>query len=631
MADNFDKRAFSVPDIDSYDPNSGPPQNGMDYLRSVILERRQQPKMFIAENPVAAPPKRLTALDQFAALLIQDKKTVPAPPGLAPDEAWEEECLANFQAARDIVIPKIEVQPDQVNIMDLLRSLAEEGEEGEGIEIGEGEGGVGEGEGEEMEGFVLAPRESKRKRKRSKSKKHRPQQHHWDACVERKPEEFDFEAELASFAMSIEASVAQKQEEREEEREGIEGEGVGEEAEFEEEEYKYRQDLEHYAVEEKEKAEAETVYRHVEPEETVMEAGISVEEKEKAETVLQHVEPEETVIESGMSVEAKLEKDVPFEPSHPEADQDQDLLALIAKKKQELLEQLSEKPETQESRMETEQVAVPNRDAEEPVQSIDAPNPDPDQELAALITKKKQELMKQLAADTEVEESNMEVVTESEQPKMEATAETEMEMETENLEDLIAKKKQELMKKMTEENSCGTKRKREEGEDEIGGDEMEGNDAEGTHEEAQEEEGTNKKKRRKRENKNGDPSERVLPHHKDEQAWKYICYGSDTRAAEVPTIELIQSMDPLTVITLISYHVSWIGEEDVMPYQANWIYHLMLKVEEPILRETASDLRDLRYRCSLTRSKLDSADHESLQPLNSIITLISRYFKVIEG
>lgn len=69
----IDKRAFAVDHISSYDPNSGPPTNGMDYLRSVIQESRKFSKLMVAPKPEPSPAKRVNILDQFASLLREEK------------------------------------------------------------------------------------------------------------------------------------------------------------------------------------------------------------------------------------------------------------------------------------------------------------------------------------------------------------------------------------------------------------------------------------------------------------------------------------------------------------------------------------------------------------------------------
>lgn len=198
--------------------------------------------------------------------------------------------------------------------------------------------------------------------------------------------------------------------------------------------------------------------------------------------------------------------------------------------------------------------------------------------------------------------------------------------------DAINRKKIELYRKLSNSNA-GIKRKREPEEAiKLVTDEGPNEGGAYTEEDAKTEgEATPGKPSKKRRTLKDSSKERSLPHHKDELGWKVICLGSDTRPAEIPTVDFVKSIDSLTAVTLLSYYTRWIGESDVLHYHANWLYHLLLKIEEPILRDTASDLRDLRYRCSVTRSKMESVEDQSLPLLNTIITLITKYFKVLEG
>jgi len=121
-----------------------------------------------------------------------------------------------------------------------------------------------------------------------------------------------------------------------------------------------------------------------------------------------------------------------------------------------------------------------------------------------------------------------------------------------------------------------------------------------------------------------------LPPCADEPAWRALCYGTDTKPPVIPTLELVKQMDPVSVGTILGYYVSWLGDDIVLP-EVMWLYHLLLRIEEPILRETVSNLRDLRWKCSVARSKLSCCEDPLLQPLNTIITLITKFFNVFEG
>jgi hypothetical protein len=103
MADfNMDRKAFAVTNIKNYDPTKEP-QDGHDYLRSVVIEKREKynEKVFLASPELisATPKKRVTILDQFSHLLIKTP-TNPLPQELTPTPEWEKEYLDKFLALR---------------------------------------------------------------------------------------------------------------------------------------------------------------------------------------------------------------------------------------------------------------------------------------------------------------------------------------------------------------------------------------------------------------------------------------------------------------------------------------------------------------------------------------------------
>eukprot|EP01126_Amoeba_proteus_P008689 TRINITY_DN13269_c0_g1_i1.p1 TRINITY_DN13269_c0_g1~~TRINITY_DN13269_c0_g1_i1.p1 ORF type:complete len:163 (+),score=27.37 TRINITY_DN13269_c0_g1_i1:200-688(+) len=119
-----------------------------------------------------------------------------------------------------------------------------------------------------------------------------------------------------------------------------------------------------------------------------------------------------------------------------------------------------------------------------------------------------------------------------------------------------------------------------------------------------------------------------MPHHNDVLSWQRVCCGSFHRDPEVPTLELMQKVDTVTTLALIGHHVEWIEGDDVRLENTVWLYHLLLKLEEPIVRGTVADLRQLRWKCSSKRSKLKCPSDELLGPLNSLLIIITRFFNI---
>jgi hypothetical protein len=145
---NMDRKAFAVTNIRNYDP-SKPPEDGQDYLRSVVLEKRQKysESVFLAPPEVlsALPKKRVTILDQFASLWQSSRTYQPAPPHLKPSEEWERKCLEDFacvradvhESEREKEYTMRDNQPDRftpIDVMAMLRAQFEDEEEEEAEE-----------------------------------------------------------------------------------------------------------------------------------------------------------------------------------------------------------------------------------------------------------------------------------------------------------------------------------------------------------------------------------------------------------------------------------------------------------------------------------------------------------------
>jgi hypothetical protein len=155
MGDEWDKRVFVVSNIKNYDPTKEP-QDGHDYLRSVVVEKRQKynEKVFLAPQSVveAIPKKRVTILDQFAHLWT--KETPVIPPGMKPTEEWEKDFLEKFIQIRSEIHDsekekKIALKSQgniytNIDVMAMLRSTFEDDEEEEYDEEEEEYDGYGE-------------------------------------------------------------------------------------------------------------------------------------------------------------------------------------------------------------------------------------------------------------------------------------------------------------------------------------------------------------------------------------------------------------------------------------------------------------------------------------------------------
>lgn len=129
------------------------------------------------------------------------------------------------------------------------------------------------------------------------------------------------------------------------------------------------------------------------------------------------------------------------------------------------------------------------------------------------------------------------------------------------------------------------------------------------------------------EEKEAKPRKKLIPHHKDVQTWQVYCQS------KYPDTELLQLLDDMTTNTLVSCELAWIQANEDQAFNHHnieWVEGLLTRLSEPILRGTASDLRELLMLACIQRAKLPSNQDPLLPRLNGIITVITKFYGQIE-
>eukprot|EP01124_Arcella_intermedia_P005510 TRINITY_DN13258_c0_g1_i1.p1 TRINITY_DN13258_c0_g1~~TRINITY_DN13258_c0_g1_i1.p1 ORF type:complete len:376 (-),score=133.25 TRINITY_DN13258_c0_g1_i1:93-1079(-) len=93
---------------------------------------------------------------------------------------------------------------------------------------------------------------------------------------------------------------------------------------------------------------------------------------------------------------------------------------------------------------------------------------------------------------------------------------------------------------------------------------------------------------------------------------------------------MVAMITELIIIKLISYGTNWITKFEVNEDRAEWFYYIFAKLEEPILDNTADDLRKLLDFFVEERAKLKSKEDAMLFHYNRLITIISEYFGQVQ-
>jgi hypothetical protein len=113
----------------------------------------------------------------------------------------------------------------------------------------------------------------------------------------------------------------------------------------------------------------------------------------------------------------------------------------------------------------------------------------------------------------------------------------------------------------------------------------------------------------------------LYPHFNDHLSWK-------RQMQKVPTLEFIKQLDELTNASLISLSLLWLREnnEIITQHDAKWFYFFFARLAEPLLRNTASDLRELVLIFSTQRSTLTDPNDPMKDELNGLIVIINKIF-----
>ncbi|KAI8855300.1 survival motor neuron interacting protein 1-domain-containing protein [Chytridium lagenaria] len=105
----------------------------------------------------------------------------------------------------------------------------------------------------------------------------------------------------------------------------------------------------------------------------------------------------------------------------------------------------------------------------------------------------------------------------------------------------------------------------------------------------------------------------------------------------MPLLNITAAMDHESAINLLQNHIQWIRNDDITPFQVQWVLALLLRLETPLFSEHVSTLRDLCRKCQKVRSQMikcgkipsepfDTDSHPAVIGLRVIVTIITGYF-----
>jgi survival of motor neuron protein-interacting protein 1 len=93
-----------------------------------------------------------------------------------------------------------------------------------------------------------------------------------------------------------------------------------------------------------------------------------------------------------------------------------------------------------------------------------------------------------------------------------------------------------------------------------------------------------------------------------------------------PLMSIVTHLDQVTVMALVTHHITWLETRTMTQHRAQWIYALLARLEKPLDPDIAASLRSLLRRAAVLRSKLTDPKDPMLPVYNILITIVAKYF-----
>ncbi|XP_067217355.1 gem-associated protein 2 isoform X2 [Linepithema humile] len=127
------------------------------------------------------------------------------------------------------------------------------------------------------------------------------------------------------------------------------------------------------------------------------------------------------------------------------------------------------------------------------------------------------------------------------------------------------------------------------------------------------------------------PPDIDLPELNDKNAWINLCLGNDSEEKIKPTLNTSFCFNQSTVEQVLEYLVNFVEAEKRIDHKiGQWIYTLLVILEQPLHPDMCSCLRSLARACSIIRADSRELDVQELGALNLFICLVARYFRQLD-
>ncbi|KAI9098820.1 survival motor neuron interacting protein 1-domain-containing protein [Phlyctochytrium arcticum] len=95
-----------------------------------------------------------------------------------------------------------------------------------------------------------------------------------------------------------------------------------------------------------------------------------------------------------------------------------------------------------------------------------------------------------------------------------------------------------------------------------------------------------------------------------------------------PSPDLICQLEQGETISLLNYHIQWLGNDSITEVQGQWVFALLVRLDKLLHADEVALIRDLARKCRSIRNHMVASDagDPRLASLNMIITIIAYSF-----
>ncbi|KAL0112713.1 hypothetical protein PUN28_012169 [Cardiocondyla obscurior] len=120
-----------------------------------------------------------------------------------------------------------------------------------------------------------------------------------------------------------------------------------------------------------------------------------------------------------------------------------------------------------------------------------------------------------------------------------------------------------------------------------------------------------------------------LPDINDQTGWLDFCLDNEKKIE--PTLNTLFCFNQSNVEQILEYLVQFVDSKRTIEYKiGQWLYALLVILEQPLQPDTCSCLRSLARACSIIRADSRELDAQELGALNLFICLVARYFRQLD-